>query len=262
MREDGWRVVEPASGLQACGSNGPGRLPEPAVLFDAIAAGFSCGDRRGRLVVTAGATREPIDAVRFLSNHSTGKMGVAIAAAARTRFAEVVLIHGALAVPVPAGVRAVPALSVAGMLEALRRELPQADALVMAAAVSDFTPAEPQSGKLKKEGRETLTLQLVRTPDLLVETAPLRAGRIVTIGFAMETERLEENARSKLEKKGLDAILANPLGETDAGFAVDTNRLLWLGRDGSREDLGLATKAAHAEYVVEKISGMLDAGCT
>ena len=253
MLEDGWKQIGPASGELACGVAGEGRMSEPEDIFSRI---HSPDRLSGKIVVTAGATRQRLDAVRFLSNNSTGKMGCAVAAEALQRFKEVVLVHAGLSVPVPSGVRAVAAMSAEDMLEALREELYGASALVMAAAVSDYTPAEVHQGKMKKEAGD-LDLRLVRTPDLLLETREQRRG-VFTVGFAMESENMEENALEKLRSKGLDCIVANPLGLADAGFASDTNRVVFFDRAGGREDWGLLLKSEVAARIVERIPPLPD----
>ena len=248
MANDGWQVIGPGSGELACGVTGQGRMSEPEEIVETI---FGSGKMDGKIVVTAGATIQPVDAVRFLSNRSTGKMGCAVAEAAARRFTEVVLIHASLSVPVPDGVRVVEAETAAEMLDALSVELKGAHVLVMAAAVSDFTPEAVHSGKIKKHGSSELTLRLVATPDILKETRSLREN-VFTVGFAMESENMEDNARQKLSKKGLDCIVANPLGLDDAGFASDTNRVVFMDKTGGREDWGLLLKSEVASKIVAK----------
>lgn len=255
---DGWTVIGPESGGLACGEEGPGRMSGPETILEACLQTAPGQKIPGKIVVTAGATRQPLDAVRFLTNRSTGLMGTEIARAAAARFTEVVLVHAGLAVPLPAGVRTVEALTAEAMLEALQAELPGAVALVMAAAVADYTPETVLPGKLKK-GEGPLTLTLVRTPDILQETRSLRKG-MYTIGFAMESDDLEQNARKKLEAKGLDMIVANPVGLPDAGFGTPTNRVLVLDRDGGREDWGLLSKRDIAARLVDGLVRAL-AGC-
>jgi len=249
MQGDGWHTIGPGSGDLVCGVTGDGRMSEPEEIAAVL---LGAGRSKGKIVVTAGATREPVDAVRFFSNSSTGKMGCAVAEAAAHCFEEVVLVHASLAVPVPDGVRAVTALTAEEMLQTLRKELSGAHALVMAAAVSDFTPEKMFPGKIKKAGAEGMALQLVRTPDLLLETREQRQS-VFTIGFAMESENLEENAMNKLRAKGVNCIVANPLGLADAGFTSDTNRVLFLNSEGVREDWGLMPKKEIAGRIVERI---------
>lgn len=255
---DGWTVIGPERGGLACGEEGPGRMSEPELILEACLQAAPGHKVPAKIVVTAGATRQPLDAVRFLTNRSTGLMGTALARAAAVRFGEVVLVHAGLTVPLPAGVRTVEALTAEAMLEALQAELPGAAALVMAAAVADYTPETVLPGKLKK-GEGPLVLSLVRTPDILLETRALRQG-IYTIGFAMESDELEANARKKLEAKGLDMIVANPLGLPDAGFGTPTNRVLVLDREGGREDWGLLTKEAIAGRLIAGLVQALGGG--
>lgn len=253
LRERGWEVLGPVDGSLACGIQGAGRMQEPEKISSFLFAAERPGFCNRKIVITAGATREPLDEVRFLSNPSSGKMGVALARAARARFARVVLIHGHLDVEPPAGVVCRPALTVDAMLQAVQEELSDAAVLVMAAAVSDFRFRQQEQGKIKKAGRKSLQLQLESAPDILQETRAQRAGRVFSVGFAMECEDLEQNARHKLESKGLDCILANPLGEAGAGFASDTNRVLYLDRDGTCEQWPEADKIVIARRLLELI---------
>jgi phosphopantothenoylcysteine decarboxylase/phosphopantothenate--cysteine ligase len=209
-----------------------------------------------RVVVTAGGTREAIDPVRFVSNHSSGKMGYAVATAARDRGANVTLITTA-GLPDLVGIEMVRVDSAEQMLAAVLQSTRQANLLVMAAAVADFRPVTVAKQKIKKKGEtEGLALEMVRNPDILAEAAAQKAagrGPHLTVGFAAETEDLLANARSKLERKKLDLIVANDVSASDAGFAVDTNRVTLLAGDGSVEQLPLMSKIEVAEQILDRV---------
>jgi phosphopantothenoylcysteine decarboxylase/phosphopantothenate--cysteine ligase len=199
------------------------------------------GDLTGKkIVISAGGTHENIDPVRFIGNESSGKMGFATAEAARDRGADVALVSGPSAQPDPYGVKVTRVRSAVQMRDAIVEEVADAQALIMAAAVADYQPAEPVSDKIKREGRETLTLPLMRTPDILAEVAP-RPG-LLKVGFAAESQDLLANARAKMESKGLDLIVANDITATDAGFSVDTNRVVVIDAQGAQEEWPLMTK--------------------
>lgn len=260
----GWGVtlVGPAKGRLASGAQGPGRMVEPD---DVVGMARIVLARRGSLagrkvVVTAGGTREAIDPVRFVSNHSSGKMGYALAEAARDRGASVTLIT-TVNLPDPFGVELIRVASAEEMLAAVLAATRPADLLVMAAAVADFRPGRAAGQKIKKKDEMAgLTLELVRNPDILAEVAQQKAagyGPRVTVGFAAETEELLANARSKLERKKLDLIAANDVTAADAGFAVDTNRVSLLAGDGSIEELPLLSKIEVAEAILDKIEPLL-----
>jgi phosphopantothenoylcysteine decarboxylase / phosphopantothenate---cysteine ligase len=200
-----------------------------------------------RLLVTAGPTREAIDPVRFISNRSTGKMGYAVARAGLRLGHAVRLVSGPVALEPPAGAACVAAGSAAEMLARVQEHLPWCDALVMAAAVADWTPAEPSATKLKKAAMPA-TLRLRRTPDILAACAPLKGARVF-VGFAAETEDLERNARAKREAKGLDLVVANDVTQPDAGFEAETNRVLFVSAAGV-EALPLLSKDALGERIV------------
>jgi phosphopantothenoylcysteine decarboxylase/phosphopantothenate--cysteine ligase len=219
-------------------------------------------------VVTAGGTREPIDPVRFIGNRSSGKMGVAVAQAALERGARVTLVAAAMDVAPPEGPHVVRVETTAELQAALRAEVldpsPPPDALIMAAAVADFTPRSPTGAKLHRG--EALTLDLVSTPDLLAEIAASVAGRVapggsaapILVGFAAETGSLER-AAEKLRAKGLDLLVANDVAEPGSGFGTDTNRVTILDRAGARDDLPLLTKREVADRILDRVAGALDA---
>ena len=210
--------------------------------------------RGKRLIVTAGATIEAIDPVRFISNHSTGKMGYAIAEALARRGAEAVLISGRTSLPTPTGVRRIDVLSAQEMYEASVREFATADGAVMCAAVADYTPEEVAPTKLKK-GDGELTIRLKRTHDIAAELGAHKAGRIL-VGFALETDHEEANAEGKLQRKNFDFIVLNSLRDAGAGFGVDTNKVTLIDRAG-REELPLLSKAETAEKIADKIESIL-----
>jgi phosphopantothenoylcysteine decarboxylase/phosphopantothenate--cysteine ligase len=259
LRELGYRVVEPEAGALAAGEgSGPGRMPEPETIFAHVARLLE-GDSEltgRRVLVTAGPTREPVDPVRFISNHSSGKMGVALAEAAWRRGAEVSLVAGPLAVPAPVGaaVRAVD--STEAMTDAVGELLPNADVLIMAAAPADFRPADPASSKIKKSAAPS-AIAMAPTPDILVTTKSLRRNGTVTVGFALETDDAIASGRAKLAAKDLDLIVVNDATEPGAGFGVDTNRVTLLMRDGGEEQLPLMTKGAVADAILDRVETLL-----
>ena len=260
----GWGIefIGPAAGRLASGAMGEGRLVEPDEIVAAAQMILARqGDLAGRtVVVTAGGTREAIDPVRFVSNHSSGKMGYAVAAAARDRGAQVTLITSAN-LPAPFGMAVVRVDSAQEMLDAVLTATDQATALIMAAAVADFRPLTVAEQKIKKRGdTEGLVLELVRNPDILAEVAARKAtgtGPDITVGFAAETHDLLANAQEKLKRKRLDLIVANDVTATDAGFAVDTNRVTLLGTDGSIEETPLMTKREVAETILDRVARFL-----
>lgn len=235
LRARGVEVVEPESGDLACGEHGEGRLPSVARICAAIEAAAESGSSLAgwNVLVTAGPTHEPIDPVRFLSNPSTGAMGYALAAEAARRGARVTLVSGPTHLVAPAGVRLVPVTTHAEMRAAVLDHSGGKDAIVMAAAVGDFRAAGVPPSKIKKrDGGWSLSLE--RTEDILHEVGLRREDGTLLVGFALETERLEENALAKLREKGLDWVVANNPLEPGAGFGTGTNRVTLLGRDGAR----------------------------
>ena len=254
LRERGMTIVGPAEGRLASGRSGPGRLADTEEILGALRQALGRqGNLAGRkIVVSAGGTREPLDPVRFISNYSSGKMGYALAEAARDRGAEVTLVSTVSTLPCPYGVRIVPVETVAQMREAVLAACQGADALVMAAAVSDYRPVERAPQKVKK-GPERTSLELERTPDFLLEVT----GPLVKVGFAAETSDLQANARAKLVEKGLDLIAANDVTAPDAGFAVDTNRVTILDRDGGVQELPLLPKYDVAHRILDRVVELL-----
>lgn len=254
LRQRGYVIVGPAEGRLASGHTGRGRLVDTETLVGALR--YELGRRNGdlagrRVVVTAGGTREPIDPVRFISNHSSGKMGYAIAEAARDRGADVTLVSTA-SLPVPYGVTLVPVQTVAEMRDAVLAAAKHADGLIMAAAVSDYSPAEVHELKVKK-GPDRKALELERNADFLLEVT----GPVVKIGFAAETHDLIENAEKKLREKGLALIVANDVTAPGSGFATDTNQVTILDASGGREDLPLMSKYDVALRILDRLAALL-----
>lgn len=253
----GARQVGPGVGRLASGASGAGRMAEPAeILAAARLALAQDGPLRGRRVlVTAGGTQEPLDPVRYITNASSGKMGVALAEAARDMGATVTLVHAPLAIPLPCGVESAPVRTAVEMAEAVLDRVWETDILIGAAAVADFRPANPADQKIKKTpGQEELTVRLVRNPDILAEVAARRTGSgwpKVVVGFAAETQDLLANAQSKLSAKKLDIIVANDVTEAGSGFGADDNRVTLLYADGRQEALPIMAKGEVARRVVE-----------
>jgi phosphopantothenoylcysteine decarboxylase/phosphopantothenate--cysteine ligase len=251
----GVMLVGPVPGRLASGRIGGGRMAEPAMIVDAVKQrlGRARGDLGAvRIVVTAGGTREALDPVRYLGNHSSGKMGYAIAEAARDRGADVALITTA-ALPDPYGVRVIRVESALEMLAALETECASARAVMMAGAVADYSPAEASEQKIKRAGKPELRIDLVENPDLIASVS----GNFVKVAFAAETENLLENAAAKLEKKGAQLIVANDVTATDAGFGTETNRVTILDRDGDAEELPLLSKYEVADRLLDRLGPLL-----
>ena len=247
LRKYGYEVVEPAVGYLACGDTGAGKMPEPETLYQYILRELACEkDMQGlRVMVTAGPTQEAIDPVRYITNHSSGKMGYAIAKRAMLRGADVTLVSGPVALdPVPF-VRTIPVTTAQEMFEAVRDNLAKQDILIKAAAVADYRPSEVSEEKVKKSDAD-MSISLERTQDILGYVAEHRRDDQTICGFSMETRNMLENSRKKLEKKKLDMIAANNLKDAGAGFATDTN-LLTIITGQEEKALPLMTKedAAH-----------------
>ncbi len=259
-RSIGYRVLDPSEGALAAGEgSGPGRMPEPEEIMSHVGRLLETGaSLKGKLVlVTAGATREPIDPVRFISNHSSGKMGIAIARAAWRRGAQVTLIAGHVDVPLPGEVTVVRTQSVEEMGEAVADALPAADVLFMAAAPSDFRPLSESPDKIRKGGvAPSLALEL--TQDILQTTISRRKQGSIIVGFALETGDGVANARAKLGEKQLDLIVLNDATEPGAGFGVDTNRVTLIHRGGNEEQLELMSKVDLADVLLDRVEAKLN----
>ena len=254
LKKRGWHFIEPDAGLLACGDVGKGRLAEPeAIVAAAMELLYPRRDLAGkRVLVSAGPTQERIDPVRYITNRSSGKMGYAIAEAAAARGARVTLISGPVTLPVPEGVERVNVISSQDMFEAVHAAFDSCDGLIMAAAPADFTPAAFAEQKIKKNGREGMTLELAATRDILKSIGERKRQQRV-MGFAAETEHLAENAAKKLEAKNLDMIAANDVTAAGAGFAVDTNAVTLYKRDGSSEQSGTMPKRALADWLLDRL---------
>jgi len=257
LRARGVEFVDPEAGYQACGEVGVGRLAEVGRIVARaveLAAGRPADLAGESVLVTAGPTVEDLDPVRYLSNRSSGRMGYAVAAAARARGARVTLVTGPTRLEPPAGVETVRVRSTREMYEAVLGRVAGATVFIGCAAVSDYRPAARSAQKIKKRGRRQLTLELETTEDIIgaVGGAPDRDGRIVA-GFAAESESLAEHAERKLREKGMDLIVANDITRADAGFDVETNAATIIGRDGSRLELPLQSKRALADQLLDEI---------
>jgi phosphopantothenoylcysteine decarboxylase/phosphopantothenate--cysteine ligase len=254
LKARGFAIVGPEYGRLASGKIGWGRLAETEKIIKAIEQVLDKkADLAGkRIVVTAGGTQEPIDPVRHIGNRSSGRMGYALAEAARDRGAEVRLITAPTALPEPAGIKVIQARTATQMKTAVNKELRGAHALIMAAAVADYQPKSAAKDKIKKESL-SLTLELVRTPDILSEVT----GSFLKVGFAAESEDIVANAKRKLNQKGLDLMVANDITDANSGFDVDTNKVTLIDRKGKVEELPLLTKREVADKVLDRVAGMM-----
>ena len=248
----GMEVVHPASGYLACGDTGEGKMPEPEVLYEYIVKALTPKDMAGRRVlVTAGPTQEKMDPVRYISNHSTGKMGYAIAEQAMRRGADVTLVSGRVSIQPPIGVHVVPIVSAADMAQAVKDRADEQDIIIKAAAVADYRPADVSDEKVKKKD-DSLSLALERTEDILAYLGAHRREGQFLCGFSMETEHMIENSRAKLEKKNIDMIVANNLKQKGAGFGTDTNVVTLLTREETVE-LPMMSKEEVADALLDYI---------
>lgn len=249
----GYEIIAPDHGMLANGDSGDGRMPEEWVLLEYILRELAFPkDMAGKKVlVTAGATREPIDPVRFITNHSSGKMGCALAKVAMLRGAEVTLVHGAMEVKAPLFVKCRPVVTAEEMFQAVEELAPQQDMVIMAAAVADYTPVTTASQKLKKSDGD-MALPLKRTQDILAWLGNHRQPHQVLCGFSMETENLLENSRAKLQKKGCQMICANSIAQKGAGFGTDTN-ILTLITPEKTEALPIMTKEQAAGEILTRL---------
>ena len=254
LRSRGFTVVGPGYGRLASGLVGMGRLIENEEILGII---YHVLSRKGdlaekQIVVSAGGTREPIDSVRYIGNRSSGKMGYAIAEAARDRGAVVTLVTGPTALPAPPGVDAMPVQTAEEMRDAVLKATAAADVLIMAAAVADYRPATVAEGKIKREA-DTLNLELVKTSDILSEVK----GDIIKVGFAAESGDMIARATEKLKKKQLDLIVVNDITAKDSGFDTDTNRVTFIGRDDKTEQLPLMLKSEVAHKILDRVVALL-----
>jgi len=258
LKRFGYLFVPPETGALACGWEGEGKLAAPETIFEAAVAAVTPGDLRGQtIMVTAGPTREELDPVRFISNHSSGKMGYALARSAQRRGARVILVSGPVCLPAPFGVDMVRVESAGEMQAAVMERVGDCTAIIKAAAVADYRPAERSGEKIKKQAEE-LSLPLVRTPDILAGLGRLDK-RPLLVGFAAETVNLDEFAARKLKEKNVDIIVANDVSRHDAGFNVDTNRARLLFRDGRVLEYPLMSKDALASLILDHMAAELAA---
>lgn len=257
LQKYGMEVIHPASGYLACGDTGEGKMPEPEVLLEYIIKAVTPKDMAGKKVlVTAGPTQEKLDPVRYISNHSTGKMGYAIARAAMLRGAEVTLVSGKVAITPPMGVEVVPIVSAADMAQAVKERAKEQDIIIKAAAVADYRPVVVAEEKMKKKDGD-MTIPLERTEDILAYLGSHRRPGQFLCGFSMETEHMLENSRAKLEKKNIDMIVANNLKQAGAGFGTDTNVVTLLTKTDTRE-LPLMKKEEVADELLSHILGQME----
>jgi phosphopantothenoylcysteine decarboxylase/phosphopantothenate--cysteine ligase len=263
LRQRGVVVLGPGTGDQACGDVGPGRMLEPAEIASAVSGGREPRLADHNVLITAGPTFEDIDPVRFIGNRSSGKMGFAMAAAARSAGATVTLVAGPSALPTPAGVERVDVRSAGEMHAAVFERVSRADVFIAVAAVADYTPARPAESKMKK-GLPRQRIELEATADIVAEVAALE-NRPYTVGFAAETQDIENYARDKLSRKGLDMIAANRVGKPGAGFGGDDNEILLLIRERTEDGeapvsarrLGPGSKRALAVGIIGEIADQL-----
>ncbi|HIY62403.1 MAG TPA: bifunctional phosphopantothenoylcysteine decarboxylase/phosphopantothenate--cysteine ligase CoaBC [Candidatus Mediterraneibacter stercoripullorum] len=256
LEKYGYEVITPAVGYLACGDTGAGKMPEPQLLLEYILREIAYEkDMDGmKVLVTAGPTQEPVDPVRYITNHSTGKMGYAIARVCMRRGAEVTLVSGPTSVPKPEFVKVVPVMTAKEMFDEVTRMAPKQDIIIKAAAVADYRPKEVSSEKVKKQDGE-LTLEMERTDDILAYLGSHRQPGQFLCGFSMETENLLENSRRKLEKKNLDMVTANSLKVEGAGFGGDTNVITIITKDEA-VSLEKMTKEEAAAKLLDKIMEM------
>jgi len=258
LEERGAHFVYPAEGMLACGDVGAGKLADTPVILAAVEQVLNPPLRGVRILITAGPTEEPVDAVRHISNPSSGKMGYAIAAEAVRMGAEVTLVTGPTLLDPPAGAKTIRVRTAQQMLDACLQVYEEVDVVIATAAVSDYRPAEVWQGKRKK-GEEEWTIRLVPNPDIL-RTLGERKGKHVLVGFAAETQELLANAQAKLREKNLDLIVANDVSQEGSGFRTDTNRVTLLWADGRQEPLPLMTKQEVAQRLLQKVKQLVSGG--
>jgi phosphopantothenoylcysteine decarboxylase/phosphopantothenate--cysteine ligase len=259
LEADGNLVLAPGEGELACGTTGPGRLPEPEEIVDRLISFLSPDDLAGkRFLITAGPTREAIDPVRFISNPSSGKMGYAIARAAERRGARVTLVTGPVSLSPPLNVEVVPVVTADDMAEAVFSRLEQAHVIVKVAAVSDYRPVHTETHKIKKS-RDEIELVLERTTDILKTVGRRKRDDQIVVGFAAETRDMASYALKKLDEKRLDLIAANLIGPPDSGFAADTNRMTLFFADGRKTVLDVMDKDTVAHLILDQVVELIRA---
>ncbi|MBW2204456.1 MAG: bifunctional phosphopantothenoylcysteine decarboxylase/phosphopantothenate--cysteine ligase CoaBC, partial [Deltaproteobacteria bacterium] len=261
LKKRGFIIMEPGQGALACGTEGPGRLPEPDEILEQARKLLSDQDLAGlKILVTAGPTTEPIDPVRYISNRSSGKMGYALARAAAYRGADVILVSGPTDLVPPPGLSFCQVITAEDMRRSVFENRSGCDIIIKAAAVSDYRPRDCAEQKIKK-GAESLSLELIKNPDILAELgSTIEEFPSVLVGFAAETEDLIANAEKKLKSKNLDMIVANDVSSKDAGFETDTNRVKIIYSDGHVDDSPLMTKDKVADLVLDRAKAIREAG--
>lgn len=254
LEKYGFEIISPASGYLACGDTGAGKMPEPETLLAYILRELAHDhDLEGKnILITAGPTQEAIDPVRFITNHSTGKMGYAIAKAAMERGAKVTLVSGPVAIDAPMFVEVVPVISARDMAEAVKSRAADMDIIIKSAAVADYRPANVAAEKIKKKDGESSAIELERTEDILSYLGANKKQGQIICGFSMETENMLENSKAKLAKKNVDMIVANNLRTAGAGFGTDTNVVTIITKDGTKE-LPIMTKAEVANAILDEL---------
>lgn len=255
LEADGWQILDPDSGALACKTEGAGRLPDPWFIFDRFASLLTKKDFNGkRVLISAGPTVEPIDPVRYISNHSSGKMGYAIARAAERRGAAVILVSGPVSLDPPPGVERIAVQTCDQMADMMLAHLERADIIIKVAAVADYKPLDPKTEKIKKtDGSPELAISMTENPDILKLIGEKKTGNQFLVGFAAETNDLEQNALKKMKKKNLDMIAANIVGKDDSGFKSDTNKVKLFSKDGGLYDIPLMSKDAVAHHLLDRI---------
>jgi len=258
LRQRGIEIIDPESGSLAEGENGPGRLADVPVIVERVRAHFASKDLAGRnVLITAGPTREPIDPVRYISNRSSGKMGYAIAEAARKRGAGVTLVSGPTSLTPPVGVKFTRVTTAQEMHDAVMQHAASNQIVIKAAAVADYAPESVADRKLKKDATgDAMNLALKKNPDILSAVAAVNPRPFI-VAFAAETDAVEANARKKLDAKGADLIVANDVSDSSIGFDSDENEVLVIGRDGSETRIGKASKLTVANRILDLVVGML-----
>jgi phosphopantothenoylcysteine decarboxylase/phosphopantothenate--cysteine ligase len=253
LKEDGHFVIEPESGKLACGTTGPGRLPEPEDIVDRLTCCLTTKDLQGkRVLVTAGPTQEPIDPVRFISNPSSGKMGFAVARASEHRGAAATLISGPTGLPDPCNVNTIRVQTAQEMAREVSKYMENSDIIIKAAAVADYRPGAGEKHKIKKDGKSELCLVLEKTQDILLELGRKKRHQVL-VGFAAETQELEHNAKKKLKEKNLDMIVGNLIGSSDSGFKADTNKVTLFYKDGTAESFDVMEKDAVSHLILDRL---------
>jgi phosphopantothenoylcysteine decarboxylase/phosphopantothenate--cysteine ligase len=257
LKARGVSIIGPDSGEQACGDIGPGRLLEPELILQHLVAEFSAPLLAGhRVVITAGPTREAIDPVRFLSNHSSGKMGFALARAAAEAGARTTLIAGPVELPTPEHVQRIDVVSAAEMLDAALQHSGDASVFIGAAAIADYRPEVTSAHKMKKHGDAGLNLRLVQNPDIISAVSAQSGRPTLVVGFAAETDNVLDNARRKLASKGLDIVIANDVSQSDIGFNSDQNAATWISAE-AEQALAQTTKLELARQIISRLAQRL-----